>query len=469
MKRKYFLVSLFLMLVMFLVGCNGNGGSTPPITLNQSPTASFNADPTSGAAPLEVFFNASSSSDSDGSIIIYTWNFKDGDTGTGETINHTFSSIGSYIVELTVIDNEGATDSVKKTINVTDPITTNHTPTITSTPDTTATINQTYAYNVDATDPDWDTLTYSLITSPAGMTINSTTGLISWTPFAAGDKDVTVQVSDGDLNDSQSFFITVSSIVLPTYTITATCYNGSINPSGNIVVTEGSNQSFTIMPDYGYQIEKVLVDGDLTSPVSTYTFNNVNEDHTITALCSLKTHVTVSGTVYYSTTPLPNVRVEIVIGDDKTNPPLFSITTDISGNYNFFDVPVGAIWLLVYGPTEEYQNAFSNTTIKDDIIDDIYLCKKMTILSPEEDAVVSTLYPTFCWQGLPEAVKYTFQLNTTSGWELIDWVKNIQSTCYTPTKMLQNGKQYTWIIEAIGINTNPVGCATFSTFTVNID
>ena len=119
MKRKYFLVGLFLMLVMFLLGCNGNGGSTPPITLNQSPTANFNADPTSGAAPLEVSFNASSSSDSDGSIIIYTWNFKDGDTGTGETINHTFNSIGSYIVELTVIDNEGATDSTTKTITVT--------------------------------------------------------------------------------------------------------------------------------------------------------------------------------------------------------------------------------------------------------------------------------------------------------------------------------------------------------------
>jgi len=37
LKRKYFLVGLFLMLVMFLVGCNGNGGSTPPITPNQSP------------------------------------------------------------------------------------------------------------------------------------------------------------------------------------------------------------------------------------------------------------------------------------------------------------------------------------------------------------------------------------------------------------------------------------------------
>jgi len=119
LKRKYFLVGLFLMLVMFLVGCNGNGGSsTPPITLTQSPIASFTANPTSGVAPLEVSFNASSSSDSDGSIISYTWDFKDGDTGSGQTINHTFSSTGSYNVMLTVIDNEGATDSTTKEIEV---------------------------------------------------------------------------------------------------------------------------------------------------------------------------------------------------------------------------------------------------------------------------------------------------------------------------------------------------------------
>jgi len=123
LKRKYFLVGLFLMLVMFLVGCNGNGGSTPPITLNQSPIASFTADPTSGVAPLEVAFNGSNSSDSDGTIVSYVWDFKDGNTGTGQTINHTFSSTGSYNVELTVIDDKGATDSAAKAITVTEPIT----------------------------------------------------------------------------------------------------------------------------------------------------------------------------------------------------------------------------------------------------------------------------------------------------------------------------------------------------------
>ena len=65
MKKKYCFVTLFLVLAIFLSGCSG-GGTIPPITTNQSPTASFTANPTSGTAPLAVSFNASSSSDSVG-------------------------------------------------------------------------------------------------------------------------------------------------------------------------------------------------------------------------------------------------------------------------------------------------------------------------------------------------------------------------------------------------------------------
>src|SRR5665648_119868 len=115
MKRKYFLVGLFLILAMFLVGC---GGVIPPT--NQSPIAIFTATPTSGIAPLEISFNASNSSDSDGSIVSYTWDFKDGYTGNGVTVNHTFSSIGSYNVLLTVTDGKGATDTTTKNITITE-------------------------------------------------------------------------------------------------------------------------------------------------------------------------------------------------------------------------------------------------------------------------------------------------------------------------------------------------------------
>ena len=89
----------------------------------------------------------------------------------------------------------------------------NQSPTITSTPITTATVGEEYTYDVEATDPDsGDTLTYSLTTSPTGMNINSITGVINWAPTSAqiGDYNVTVEVSDGSLSDTQSFIIVVS-------------------------------------------------------------------------------------------------------------------------------------------------------------------------------------------------------------------------------------------------------------------
>ena len=164
---------------------------------------------------MEVSFDASNSTDTDGTIASYVWDFKDGNTGNGQTINHTFSSIGSYNVELTVTDNKGATASATKTITITVTETTNQAPIITSTPITTATIGLLYTYDVDATNPDGDILTYSfysIYTAPNGMTINSTTGVISWTPTSIqiGNTLVMVKVSDGTLSATQSFTIVVS-------------------------------------------------------------------------------------------------------------------------------------------------------------------------------------------------------------------------------------------------------------------
>jgi len=88
---------------------------------------------------------------------------------------------------------------------------TNGVPLITSTPVLSASENAAYNYNVDATDPDGDTLIFSLISNPSGMSISSTSGLISWTPTTAqlGLNNVTVNVSDSNLTALQSFNISV--------------------------------------------------------------------------------------------------------------------------------------------------------------------------------------------------------------------------------------------------------------------
>jgi len=91
--------------------------SATPVA-NNPPSASFTASPTSGQAPLTVSFNASSSSDSDGTITSYVWSFGDGGSSSGVTTSHTYNSAGAYIAQLTVTDDDGATDTATRTIQV---------------------------------------------------------------------------------------------------------------------------------------------------------------------------------------------------------------------------------------------------------------------------------------------------------------------------------------------------------------
>ena len=60
--------------------------------------------------------------------------------------------------------------------------------------------------------------------------------------------------------------------------------NGSISPSGWTSVRHGWDQTFTITPDKGYAVAKVLVDGKSVGSVKSYTFENVTKDHTIAAI-----------------------------------------------------------------------------------------------------------------------------------------------------------------------------------------
>ncbi|MEW8525378.1 MAG: putative Ig domain-containing protein [Candidatus Thiodiazotropha endolucinida] len=85
----------------------------------------------------------------------------------------------------------------------------NYPPEIISTPQTSAFVSQPFSYDVEATDSDGDTLSYSLIQSPTGMSIDANSGLIQWTPDVQGTFPVTVTVSDGTLQTVQDFNIAV--------------------------------------------------------------------------------------------------------------------------------------------------------------------------------------------------------------------------------------------------------------------
>lgn len=75
---------------------------------NQPPIANAGADKT-GRVNRWINFDGSGSSDPDGSIVSYDWNFGDGGTANGVRVNHRFTKVGTYTVTLTVTDAQGAT------------------------------------------------------------------------------------------------------------------------------------------------------------------------------------------------------------------------------------------------------------------------------------------------------------------------------------------------------------------------
>jgi serine protease len=124
--------SLFVVIfIVFLAACGGSGGSDAA-ALNFAPIANFSIDVTSGKAPLFVNFNASASTDRDGHISSYNWDFGDGQTGRGVTTNHTFVNPGNFTVALTVIDDDGASNSASQVISVVDTFTSDLSGTVSS-------------------------------------------------------------------------------------------------------------------------------------------------------------------------------------------------------------------------------------------------------------------------------------------------------------------------------------------------
>jgi PKD repeat protein len=85
---------------------------------NLPPTAAFTVTPSEGTAPLAVSFDAASSSDPDGLVVGYAWAFGDGNTGSGSTAQHTYSTAGTYLARLTVTDDRGATASSEVGVSV---------------------------------------------------------------------------------------------------------------------------------------------------------------------------------------------------------------------------------------------------------------------------------------------------------------------------------------------------------------
>lgn len=93
---------------------------SPETPANQPPTAIING-PTKGLVGELLTFNGSSSSDPDGLISSYAWNFGDGTTANRVNVSHSYSQVGSYKITLTVTDDDGLSDTSIYTLLIGEP------------------------------------------------------------------------------------------------------------------------------------------------------------------------------------------------------------------------------------------------------------------------------------------------------------------------------------------------------------
>jgi PKD repeat protein len=108
-------------LVFVLTVSDGQGGfDSDAITVTVFPpaNASFTATPNRGLAPLTVAVDASATTSPNGPVVIYQWDFGNGQTATGVNATTTYTTPGNYTITLTVTDNQGAKGTTTRIVEV---------------------------------------------------------------------------------------------------------------------------------------------------------------------------------------------------------------------------------------------------------------------------------------------------------------------------------------------------------------
>ena len=196
------------------------------------------------------------------------------------------------------------------------------------------------------------------IASFAGLTINQ-----------PGQK--TLVASSPALSPAFSDTFTLSTLF-----ITATSNaNGVISPAGNVQVIYGGNQSFSIMPDTGYHLDSIVVDGTRKDSTTSFTFDNIIANHSISAFFSINNYTITSssgangtisprGTLIYSygsthafsITADADYHIDSVVVDGVSFGAIASYTfSNITGNHIITasfsaDIPIVNIKLFLQGP-----------------------------------------------------------------------------------------------------------------------
>ncbi|MBA4388584.1 MAG: hypothetical protein C0404_11420, partial [Verrucomicrobia bacterium] len=167
---------------------------------NAVPNATFTASQTAGLTGMTANFDASGSSDPDGSISNYAWDYMDGATGSGPTTSHTFTNAGSWNVRLTVTDNGGATRSTNLIVYAINPAA----PHITSALNVQATVGKLFNYTIEASGS--TPMTFGASGLPAWLTRSGAT-ISGMPPVAGTSNNVTLTASNASGADTKTLAV----------------------------------------------------------------------------------------------------------------------------------------------------------------------------------------------------------------------------------------------------------------------
>lgn len=360
------------------------------VSQNQPPV--FNSTPPPTARRERVYiYNVDASDPEQGPIVFSLLSAPSGmsiNSATGRILwTPTDAQVGDHTVNIQAADQGGLSATQPYVLNVPP----NDPPFISSHPVLTGRVGRSYVYQVVATDPEGGALTYALTTAPTGMSISSS-GRITWTPSAAGDSGVTVEVRDPQgLPSTQPFTITVTTGSTggggggddgpPEVTLTSptpgaliqtpTEFVGSItDPRTNPTVPLSWTAELRRSGDTtGFPV------GHGTGPVDNSRIGSIDPTLLTSDAYNLWVDVTMNGTVFSFYFPYDirsNLQLgEFTIATTDLTVPVSGFPIDITRQYRSFDTQTGEFghgWRLrlpgkvVDSASEDPLEAFSSRT-----------------------------------------------------------------------------------------------------------
>ena len=141
------------------------------VSLPNKPPVSKPGGPYKGTSGIAVNLDGTKSSDSDGKIVSYNWDFGDGTKGSGGKVKHTYSSPGSFTVKLTVIDDDGAKDNATTIVKIEKMNNAPYKPTVMG--KTEGDVGESFTFVVGSEDPDGDRIRFIFDWGDGSPTVTS--------------------------------------------------------------------------------------------------------------------------------------------------------------------------------------------------------------------------------------------------------------------------------------------------------